>query len=276
VHINAGVAALVAAKLLGARKGHGKTPMPPHNVPFALLGTGLLWFGWLGFNGGSALGANASAVVAFVATFAAAAAAGLVWALLDVRAHGKVTGVGLASGIVAGLVGITPGSGYVGPVGAIVIGALSALVSYASVRILPKRLGVDDSLDVFGVHGMAGLFGSIVTGVFASVAVNPGGADGLLFGDHSLKLLGVQVVASLVPLAWSGAFSFGALRLIDATIGLRVDADAEAEGLDLAENNEAAYGEGIPSGKVIPSTALVSQSESAAIAASRDERPLKA
>jgi Amt family ammonium transporter len=202
---------------------------------------GLLWFGWLGFNGGSALAANGLAASAFTTTFAAAAAAGLCWSLFELFQHGRVTGVGLASGAVAGLVGITPASGYVTPMAALVIGALAAGASYAAVRIRPK-IGVDDSLDVFSVHGVAGILGSLLTGVFATTLVNSGGADGVLAAGN-WKLLGVQAIGVLASLAWSGGASFVILKVIDKVIGLRTDAADEAEGLDTAENGERAYGE---------------------------------
>ncbi len=234
VHLNAGAAALVAALLVGPRKGFPKSASVPHHVPFVLLGMGLLWFGWLGFNGGSALSAGALAASAFVATFAAAASGGLVWTLFDRAVHGKMTAVGLASGVVAGLVGITPASGFVGPMAALVIGALAAGVSFFAVR-LKGRLGFDDALDVFGIHGVSGLLGAVATGAFASLAVNAAGADG------SLKLVGVQLFASLVTLAYSGVMSFGLLKLLQATVGLRVDEQAEYDGADISEHGERGY-----------------------------------
>lgn len=246
VHVNAGVAALVAAKLIGPRIGFGKAAMPPHNVPFALLGTGLLWFGWLGFNGGSALAANGLAGSAFVATFIAAAAAGFVYSAMEIISHGKATGVGLATGIVAGLVAITPASGFVGPMASVVIGGLGATVAYFAIKLRPRVLGVDDALDVFGVHGMAGLFGSLATGVFASLAVNSAGADGLLAGNA--KLLWAQLVAVSIPAVWSALASYGVLKILDKTMGLRAVAESESEGLDLSENGEGAYGDAMPSG----------------------------
>lgn len=239
VHISAGIAALIAAKMVGPRLGFPKLATRPHNVPFCLLGAGLLVFGWLGFNGGSALGANGLAATAFVTTFAAAAMAGLTWSCLELYKHGKVTGVGVASGIVTGLVGITPAAGYVSPLAALAIGLGAAGVSFLAVS-MKSRVAVDDSLDVFGVHGMAGIFGALATGLFASASINPAGADGLLHGNP--KLFFVQLAGVAVTLAWSGVFSFGILKVIDLTMGLRVDAEAEQEGLDLVENGELAYG----------------------------------
>jgi Amt family ammonium transporter len=208
--------------------------MPPHNVPFALLGTGLLWFGWLGFNGGSSLAANGLAGSAFVATFFAAASAAVAWSLLDLFNHGKITGVGLASGAVAGLVAITPASGFVGPMASLFLGACASLVSFYAIKVKTK-VGLDDALDVFGIHGVSGLLGALLTGAFASTAINAAGADG------SLKLVGIQALASVTTLAFSGGLSFVILKVIGATIGLRVDEAAEYDGADISEHGERAY-----------------------------------
>src|SRR6185369_483657 len=183
VHINAAAAALVGAILLGKRSGLKSPTVLPHSVPFAILGMGLLWFGWLGFNGGSALAANGLASTAFVNTFFAPAAAAAAWGLAELVLHGKISGVGLASGAVAGMVAITPAAGFVRPGAGLVLGAVAAIASFSAVRLRPK-LGLDDSLDVFAVHGVAATLGALLTGVFASAAVNSGGADG------SLALLG--------------------------------------------------------------------------------------
>jgi Amt family ammonium transporter len=235
VHINAGVAALVATLVIGSRKGYGKTPMPPHNVPFALLGTGLLWFGWLGFNGGSALQANALAASAYQATFFAAAAAAVAWSLLDLNAHGKMTGVGFASGAVAGLVAITPASGYVSVWPAIIIGCLASLASFTAIKIKTK-VGLDDALDVFSVHGVSGILGALATGAFASLAVNSGGADA------SPKLVLIQLAAVGATFAFSASMSFVLLKVVGVlTHGLRVDEADEYEGVDVSEHGERAY-----------------------------------
>lgn len=244
VHINAGVAALVAAVVLGPRKGFQKTAMLPHNVPFVLLGTGLLWFGWLGFNGGSALQANGLAASAFVTTVAAAAVAALVWSVLEQWAHGKMSGVGFASGAVAGLVGITPAAGFVTPIGAMLIGVGASGVAFGAVQ-LKSKIGLDDALDVFGIHGMAGLFGALATGALATTAVNPDGADG------SLSLVMTQLVASLAVVAYSGLLSLGILKAVGAVVGLRVDETTEQEGIDLAEHGESAYAEGVLAGTIV-------------------------
>jgi Amt family ammonium transporter len=234
VHINAAAAALVGAILLGKRKGL-KTPSTlPHNVPFAVLGMGLLWFGWLGFNGGSALAANGLASTGFVNTFLAPAAAAAAWGLAELFLHGKVSGVGLASGAVAGMVAITPAAGFVKPMAALAIGALAALASFGAIRVRPK-LGLDDALDVFAVHGVAATLGALLTGVFASTAVNAAGADG------SLLLVGKQAVGVLVTMIFSGSLSFGLYKLVGTITPLRVDEQDEWTGLDQAEAGERGY-----------------------------------
>jgi Amt family ammonium transporter len=234
VHINAAAAALVGAILLGKRKGLKTPTVLPHNVPFAILGMGLLWFGWLGFNGGSALAANGLAGTGFVNTFFAPAAAAAAWGLAELILHGKVSGVGLASGAVAGMVAITPAAGFVKPVSGLVIGALAALASFSAIRVRPK-LGLDDSLDVFAVHGVAATLGALLTGVFASAAVNSGGADG------SIELLGKQVVGVVVTMVFSGAMSFVLYKIVGAITPLRADEQDEWTGLDQAEAGEHAY-----------------------------------
>jgi ammonium transporter, Amt family len=234
VHINAAAAALVAAILLGRRRGLKTPTVLPHNVPFAILGAGLLWFGWLGFNGGSALAANGLASSAFLNTFFAPAAASLAWGLVELFLHGKVSGVGLASGAVAGLVAITPAAGFVRPVPALVLGAVAALASFTAIRFRPK-LGLDDSLDVFAVHGVAATVGAILTGALSSLAVNSGGADG------SLAQVAKQAVGVVVTLAWSGALSFVLLKLVSAVTPLRVDEQEEWTGMDSAEAGERGY-----------------------------------
>jgi Amt family ammonium transporter len=234
VHINAAAAALVAAILLGKRRGLRTPTVLPHNVPFAILGMGLLWFGWLGFNGGSALAANGLAGSAFANTFFAPATAALTWGLLELSRHGKISGVGLASGAVAGMVAITPAAGFVTPVASLVIGALAALASFAAVRLRPKT-GLDDSLDVFAVHGVAATLGALLTGVFATTAVNPAGADG------SLALVGKQAIGVAVTMLYSGLLSFGLLKLVGAITPLRVDEQDEWTGLDETEAGERGY-----------------------------------
>jgi Amt family ammonium transporter len=235
VHINAAAAALVFAFVLGRRRGLKTPTVLPHNVPFAILGAGLLWFGWLGFNGGSALGANGLAAYAFSNTFFAPAAAALAWGLAELLFfHGKMSGVGLASGAVAGLVAVTPAAGFVTPLASIVLGAAAGIACLLAVRFRP-RLGLDDSLDVVAVHGVAATLGALLTGVFATKVVNPDAADG------SLGLLGVQAVGVLVTWIWSGALSFGILKLVHAVTPLRADEQDEWMGMDAAESGERAY-----------------------------------
>jgi Amt family ammonium transporter len=234
VHINAAAAAVVGAALLGRRRGLKGPTVIPHNVPFAILGAGLLWFGWLGFNGGSALAANGLAAAAFANTFFAPAAAAATWVLIELTLHGKVSGVGLASGAVAGMVAITPAAGYVTPLSALLIGAASAAASFTAVRYRP-RLGLDDSLDVFAVHGVAATLGALLTGVLATRAVNADAADG------SLRLLGVQALGVAVTLAWSGALSFLLFKLVGMITPLRADEQDEWTGLDMADAGERAY-----------------------------------
>jgi Amt family ammonium transporter len=234
VHINAAAAALVGALLLGKRRGLRAPTVLPHNVPFAILGAGLLWFGWLGFNGGSALAANGLASTAFTNTFVAPAAAALAWGLIELFMHGKISGVGLASGAVAGMVAITPAAGFVKPVAAIVLGALAAGASFTAVRFRP-RLGLDDSLDVFAVHGVAASLGAILTGAFASLSVNSGGADA------SLALVAKQALGVVVTMAFSGGLSFVLYKVVGAITPLRADEQDEWTGMDSAEAGERGY-----------------------------------
>jgi Amt family ammonium transporter len=238
VHISSGVSALVAAIVLGRRRGFPDSAMPPHNLPFTLLGAGLLWFGWFGFNAGSALSAGGLAVSAFVATNTAAAAATLAWMLMDWFVKGRPTALGAASGAVAGLVAITPAAGFVSPLAALAIGALGGVVCFGAVSLRAKT-GVDDSLDVFGVHGVGGTLGALLTGVFASTAINSAGSDGLLHGNP--KLLGVQALAVLITVAYAAAVTFVLLKLLDAVVGLRVSDEAEDAGLDVDQHRESAY-----------------------------------
>ncbi|MBI1967269.1 MAG: ammonium transporter [Gemmatimonadetes bacterium] len=238
VHLSAGVSALIAAWMLGPRKDFRRAPLVPHNVPFVLLGAGLLWFGWFGFNAGSALAANGVAALAFVNTNTAAATALATWALLDMVRTGKVTAVGVATGAVVGLVGITPAAGFVAPVAAIAMGLLCACFSYFAIQ-LRSRSRLDDSLDVFSCHGIAGIAGALLTGVFASKAANPAGADGLLAGNPAQ--VGVQLVAVLAGVTIAAAGTVAILSLLRATIGVRASVRQELTGLDLSEHGEEAY-----------------------------------
>jgi Amt family ammonium transporter len=238
VHVSAGTSALVAAMFLGPRREYRRTPILPHNVPFTLLGAGLLWFGWFGFNAGSALSAGELAASAFVTTHTAAAAALTAWMLLDIARLGRPTAVGAATGAVVGLVAITPAAGFVTPLGALAIGALAAGASYAAI-LVRSRTRVDDSLDVFACHGVAGILGALLTGVFATKTVNPAGADGLLAGNPGQ--LGVQALAVLATIVLAGAVTAAILGLLRATVGLRVSLDDEIAGVDSGEHGEEAY-----------------------------------
>jgi len=239
VHINAGIAALVAALVLGRRLGFPKKMSPPHNLPFAVMGAGLLWFGWFGFNAGSALGANGLAGSAFLATHVATAAAGLTWALMDLMINKHITMLGVISGAVAGLVAITPAAGFVTPAGSIAIGAGAGVICYFFVTVVKPRLGYDDALDAFGVHGIGGIWGALATGLFATTAVNSAGANGLFYGNPAL--LWIQLKAVLVTVVYSGVLSFVLLKLVDMVIGLRAGEQAERIGLDLIDHRETGY-----------------------------------
>jgi len=234
VHISSGVSALVCALMIGKRRGYGHQPMQPHNLPMTVMGAALLWFGWFGFNAGSALEANGLAVSAFLATNTAAAAAALGWMFTEWMTRGKPTVLGAASGAVAGLVAITPASGFVGPVSALMIGALAGVFCYSACNFKSK-LGYDDSLDVVGVHGVGGTWGAIATGLWASKAVNPDGADGLFFGNPGQ--LWTQIVAILASYALAAVI----LKVVDAIVGLRVPEEDEVAGLDLSQHSETAY-----------------------------------
>jgi Amt family ammonium transporter len=239
VHINAGIAALAVILVLGKRRGWPNETMPPHSLPFTLLGTGILWFGWFGFNAGSALAANGLAAQAFLNTNNAAAAAMLGWLVVERVKGGHATTLGAASGAVAGLVAITPCAGYVGGISPILIGFAAGAVCFLAIQ-LKFRLGYDDALDVIGVHLVGGILGSLMVGLFADKAVNPLGGDGLFFGG-GLELLGYQAVAVLATLVWSGSVSFVLAKVISGTIGLRCTDEEEAVGLDLTQHAETAY-----------------------------------
>ena len=239
VHINAGMTALAAALVLGRRQGYPDGISPPHNLPFAVLGAALLWFGWFGFNAGSALGANALAGSAFTVTHIAAAAAGVTWALLDWLKHKKPTTLGMITGVVAGLVSITPASGFVTPVGAICIGLGAGAIPWLAVTYVKGALGYDDTLDAFGVHGIGGIWGAIATGLFATKTVNPAGADGLLYGNP--LLFWIQIKAVFITVVYSLVLGFVLLKVVDVLMGLRVSEHEERVGLDLTLHREAAY-----------------------------------
>lgn len=239
VHINAGIAALAAVLVIGKRKGFGKEAFVPHNLTLTILGMGILWFGWFGFNAGSALGANGLAASAFLTTNLGAAAGACGWALFEARKERRATTLGVASGAVAGLVAITPAAGFVGPLSAIVIGVVAGVVCAGAVS-LKFRWGYDDSLDVVGVHLVGGIVGALLTGVFAEIAINSAGADGLLAGG-GMALLAKQVIAVGATVAFSITATLLILKAVDATIGLRVAESDELTGIDLAQHAEAGY-----------------------------------
>jgi Amt family ammonium transporter len=239
VHINAGIAALAAALVVGKRQGYGNhATFIPHNLPMTILGAGLLWFGWFGFNAGSALAAGALASSAFTATHLATAAATLSWVGAEWMVRGKPTTLGAASGAVAGLVAITPAAGYVGPMSAIIIGLVAGIICYLAVLAKP-RLGYDDSLDVVGVHCVGGIVGALCTGLFATKLVNPAGGDGLFFGNPGQFV--IQLIAVGVTLVFSFVVSYILFKILDATMGLRVTPENEVAGLDITEHQETGY-----------------------------------
>jgi len=237
VHINAGIAALVGAIVLGKRIGYGRDAMPPHSLPMTMIGASLLWVGWFGFNAGSNLEATGGAALAFINTILATAAAGMSWMLAEWMLRGKPSMLGVASGVVAGLVAITPAAGLVGPMGGIVLGAVAGVVCLWGVTGLKKALGYDDSLDVFGIHGIGGIVGAIGTGIFVSPALGGVGVDGYTMGGQVMT----QATGVLITIVWSGVVSFVLFKLIDMTIGLRVSEEQEREGLDTASHGERAY-----------------------------------
>ena len=239
VHVSSGISALVLALLLGKRVGYNHKPIRPHNLPFTVLGAALLWFGWFGFNAGSALAADGLAANAFVTTNTATAAAGLTWALIEWWHNGTPTILGTATGAVAGLVAITPACGFVNPMNAMWIGIIVAFVCYIAVAVIKGKLGYDDSLDAFGVHGVGGTVGTIATGLFAEKAVNAAGADGLLFGN--LHQFGIQCLMLVVTIAFAAIMTFVIFKIVDAAIGMRVEEKNEIIGLDLTQQSEAAY-----------------------------------
>jgi len=235
VHVTAGVAGLVASLYVGKRKGYPTTPMMPHSLTLSVVGAGMLWVGWFGFNAGSALGANGTAGMTMTATQVSAATAALVWMLVEWQRHGRPSVLGIITGAVAGLATVTPASGYVGIGGAMAIGTASAVLCFFSATSIKRRFGYDDSLDAFGVHGVGGFVGSVLTGAFASVAL--GGSERIAIG----RQLGVQLLACAVAAAWSGAVTFGAFKLADAVLGVRVNDEQETMGLDLANHEERGY-----------------------------------
>ena len=238
VHISSGIAALAAALIVGRRKGYGDEAMPPHNLTMTLLGAALLWFGWFGFNGGSAVASGSLATSAFVVTHISTAAAALSWMIAEWRYRGNPTVLGVASGAVAGLVAITPASGFVGPISAIIIGLIAGVACYLAIN-LKSKLGYDDSLDVVGVHGVGGTWGALATGLFASKAINSAGSDGLFFGNPSL--IGIQALSIVSAWVYSFVVTLIILKVLDWTMGLRVSEEHEMSGLDLSQHGESGY-----------------------------------
>ncbi|MEA2093412.1 MAG: ammonium transporter [Pseudomonadota bacterium] len=237
VHINAGVAAVVAALVMGPRKGFGSTAMPPHNLTMTVAGAAMLWVGWFGFNGGSALAANGDAGMAMLVTHIGAASGSLAWMFMEWVRHGKPSVLGIVTGMVAGLGTITPASGFVGPVGALIIGLLAGVVCYTATSYIKRTLKIDDSLDVFPVHGVGGILGTLLAGVFVAILGGVGLTEGMTMGSQ----VGVQFVGVAATFVWCAVATWIILKLIDAIIGLRVTGDQETEGLDIVLHDETGY-----------------------------------
>lgn len=236
VHVNAGIAGLVTCLLLGPRQGFPREPMRPHNLPFTVMGAGMLWVGWFGFNAGSELAADGTAAMALLVTHIAAATAAVVWMAIEAGTHGKPSALGIATGAVAGLVGITPASGTAGPLGAVVIGASASLLGYYFATTVKHRFHYDDSLDVFGVHGVGGVIGAILTGVFAAKSLGGSGLD-----QPMLTQVWNQTLSVIVTIVWSGVVSTVAFVIANKLVGMRVSVETERMGLDLNEHQEQAY-----------------------------------
>jgi Amt family ammonium transporter len=237
VHLNAGMAALVCALVLGRRRGFPETAMPPHNMTMCVTGACMLWVGWFGFNAGSALAADGAAGMAMLVTHIAAAAGSLAWLVCETAKYGKPSVLGIVTGMVAGLGTITPASGFVGPMGALIIGAAAGVICFLATSYMKRALAVDDSLDVFPVHGVGGILGTVLTGVFAGVLGGAGYAEGQTMGGQVL----VQLAGVLAVAAWSGVLTWVLLKVTDAVVGMRVAGDEETEGLDTVLHNEKGY-----------------------------------
>ena len=238
VHINAGVAALVAAILVGKRLGYQTTAMPPHSLTLTVVGASMLWVGWFGFNAGSAVAADGTAGMAMLVTQISTATAAVTWMFIEWGKHGKPSALGIVTGAVAGLVAITPASGSVGPIGALVIGLVAGAVCFWGTTSLKSQLGYDDSLDAFGVHGIGGIVGALLTGIFVAEGLGGNGlAEGMTIGKQVLA----QLISIIITIIWSGGLSFIILKIVDATVGLRVEEDDERQGLDLSQHNERGY-----------------------------------
>jgi len=237
VHINAGIAALVAALMIGKREGYGEVPLPPHSLTITVIGASMLWVGWFGFNAGSAAAANGSAGMAMLVTQVATAMAALTWMVVEWIKHGKPSVLGIVTGAVGGLVAITPASGSVGPLGALAIGFASGLLCFWGATSLKQKLGYDDSLDAFGVHGIGGIVGALLTGVFAAESL---GGQGLPTGSIGAQV-GSQLISVVFTIVYCGVLSYIILKFVDVLVGLRVDQDEESQGLDLALHSEQGY-----------------------------------
>jgi Amt family ammonium transporter len=242
VHITAGVAALVTALVMGPRKGFGSVPMPPHNLTITVAGAGMLWVGWFGFNAGSALGANESAAMAMLVTHLSAACGALAWMTMEWLRHGKPSVLGIVTGMVAGLGTITPASGYVGPAGAVVIGLSAGVICYFATNMLKNALKVDDSLDVFPVHGVGGVLGTILAGIFCSTQLGIFSGNGFSEGINSISgQLAVQATGVIATFVYTAVMTFIILKLVNMVVGLRIDPDEENQGLDLVLHDERGY-----------------------------------
>lgn len=238
VHISSGISALVAVLIIGKRRGYGKVAYIPHNLPMTITGAGLLWFGWFGFNAGSALACNGLAANAFVVTHVASAAAALSWTMVEWIHRGKPTTLGAASGAVAGLVVITPASGFVGPLSAIIIGGMGGIICYGGV-LIKSKFGYDDSLDVVGIHGIGGTWGALATGFFASTSINPDGANGLFFGNPGQ--FWIQLISVVATMLFAAIMTLIILKVVNLFVGLRVSDEEEERGLDISQHNERGY-----------------------------------
>jgi len=240
VHINAGIAALVMTLMIGTRRNYNNHPTAPHNIPLVVIGAALLWFGWFGFNAGSGLAADGLAVSAFLSTHLATATAAFTWALLDWTINKKPTVIGIATGAVAGLVAITPAAGFVGVLGAVVIGVLVAVVCFFMVSVVKHKFGYDDSLDAFGVHGIGGIIGAMATGLLATPAIQSS-YSGLFYGNP--KQLWIQTIATVTTMVFSGVMTYILFKVVDKTVGIRANQKEEIAGLDISQHNEMAYSE---------------------------------
>ncbi len=240
VHINAGVAALVMTLMIGSRRNYNNHPTAPHNIPLVVIGSALLWFGWFGFNAGSGLAADGLAISAFLSTHVATATAALTWVLLDWTINGKPTVIGICTGAVAGLVAITPAAGFVGVLGAVVIGVVVAMVCFFMVSVVKHKFGYDDSLDAFGVHGIGGILGALLTGFLANPAIQSS-YSGLFYGNP--KQVWIQLVATITTMAFSGVMTFILFKIVDKTVGIRASQKEEIAGLDITQHNEMALAE---------------------------------